>query len=59
MRTVTDSLARLSPEQVAHEAAGHPDPETIIRMYDTAAGPERAADARHVLAASKSREAAP
>lgn len=57
MRTVTASLSRLSPEQVAREAAGHIDHETLIRLYDTAAGPERAADARHVLAASKSREA--
>ena len=57
MRTVTASLSRLSPEQVAREAAGHADPETLIRLYDTAAGPERAADARHMLA-SKIREAA-
>ncbi|MGH2342596.1 hypothetical protein ACRC7T_14065 [Segnochrobactraceae bacterium EtOH-i3] len=58
MDSITAKLSRMNPEEAAHEAAAYPGiGERILTLYDTAAGPERAADARHVLAARKSREA--
>ena len=58
MDSITAKLSRMNPEEAAREAAAHPGiGERILTLYDTAAGPERAADARHVLAASKRREA--
>lgn len=58
MDSITAKLSRMSPEEAAREASAHPGiGERILTLYDTAAGPERAADARHVLAASMSREA--